>query len=95
MEATRHRANDQTGAVFSPFFIIYLFGAILPAVLLNIHIRNRIKDYDLGCELKYSCRSLLTFAKRSPPFSVHKPTLLWYGKFASRQCVNRACGADR
>lgn len=56
MEAARRRSNDQTGAVFSPFFIFYLLGAILPTVLLNVYIRNRIKDYDIGCESgKESC----------------------------------------
>lgn len=50
MEAMRCRTNDLTGYIFSPFFIFYLFGAIFPAVFLNIYIRNRIKDYDLDRE---------------------------------------------
>lgn len=48
METLRHEANDLGGYTFSPFFLFYLFGAILPAILLNVYIRNRIKDYDLG-----------------------------------------------
>lgn len=48
MEKMRQRTNDLCGYIFSSFFIFYLFGAIFPAVALNIYIRNRIKDYDLG-----------------------------------------------
>lgn len=54
MEATRHDTNRISGYIFGPFFTFYLFSTILPAILLNVYIRNRIKDYDLGSKCVYT-----------------------------------------
>jgi hypothetical protein len=42
--------NDLSGRIYSALFIFYLLSTLLPSVLLNIYIRNRIRVFDRQCK---------------------------------------------